>query len=176
MAQSTSPATPATPAGICRALALGLAVAWAGWCCLAEHRAALAGYDGRGRSTAMPVSWRPGLPAVERLAACLDAARAAMAQVEGSGGSRIVAFSSPADAGNAGDIGGSAFFRSRWAAYLMPERDVLAWDDPHAPAAAGWVIAFRQDLSDLSDSRGPREPRLEPAGRWPGCRLYRVRR
>ena len=176
MPQSTSPAAPATPADVCRALALGLAVAWAGWYCLAEHRAALAGFDGRERWAVMPISWRPGLPAVERLAACLDRARAAMSSAAGSEGSGAVAFSSPADAGNAGDTGGSAFFRARWAAYLMPERDVIAWDDPHAPAVADWAIAFRQDLSDLSDSRGPREPRLEPAGRWPGCRLYRVRR
>lgn len=158
MPESTSPAPPRTPAGACRALVLGLAVAWAGFGFLAEHRAALAGFDGRERWTHLPVSWRPGMPPVERLAACLDAARSALP------GGAAVAFSSPADAG------GSAFFRSRWAAYLMPERDVLAWDDPHAPVAAGWVIAFRQDLSD------PRDPRLEPAGRWPGCRLYRVRR
>jgi hypothetical protein len=131
-------------------LALGLLVAWAAAGFLHEVNAALASYDQRQRP-ARRQAWRFGSPEPARIARCVRGARR-----EVPPGSPV-AFASP-------DVPpGAAFQRWRWAAYLLPDRDVLPLGDP----AAGYAIACGMRLGD---------PRFEPVRPLPGGWLYRVRR
>ena len=133
---------------------LGLLVVWAAAGLLAEMSTALSSYDRRAQPTAFP-AWRFGAPEPRRLARCLQEARQAMPP--GS----IVAFASP-------DVPpGAAFERWRWAAFLLPDYDVVPADDPAALAVAQYAIAC---------DRRPAIPGAEPIRRLPSGRLYRVRR
>jgi len=135
-------------------LALGLLVAWAAAGFLHEVNVAVASYDQRDRP-ARRWAWRFGSPEPARLARCLETARR-----EVPPGSPV-AFTSP------DEPAGMAFERWRWAAYLLAERDVLSLNDPAAPPAAGYVIAYGMRLED---------PRFEPVRPLPWGWLYRVRR
>ena len=66
-----------------------------------------------------------------------------------------------ADASAGGD-----FYRWRWAAYLLPEYDVLAISDPKAGELARYLIAHRQPID---------HPRAEKIRQLTGCVLYRVK-
>ena len=101
-------------------LALGLLVAWAGAGFLREVNGALAGWDAREEIAEPPWLWRPGLGAPAELERCLAAARREIPP------GVVVAFSSP------DDPPGAAFFRWRWAAYLMPAHDVVQAGEPAA--------------------------------------------
>ena len=130
------------------------------WCVLsfsAEMGKVLGEWDRRAHSAHGPVTWRFGNPQLERLIACLDDVRHQVPP--GS----VIAFASPPGKEPAQR---NAFFRTRWAAYFLPEHDVLPLDDPAAPRLAGYVIDYRSGL-DL--------PQLELVARLRGCRLLKVR-
>jgi hypothetical protein len=136
-------------------LALGLLTAWAAAGFLQEVNEAVAGWDGRARKAAAPTAWRMGSAPTDDLSRCLREARKGMP----AGGA--VAFASPDDAPEA------ALRRWRWAAYFLPEHDVLPASDPAAARLAQYVIAYRTEIHD---------PRVEPVRRLPEGWLYRVER
>jgi hypothetical protein len=130
------------------------------WCALSlgvETRKALEGWDRRATSPRAPDTWRFGNPPLDRLIACLDDARGRVPP--GS----VIAFAPPAQPERRES---AAFFRTRWAAYLLPQHDVLPISDPGAPHVAEYVIDDRAGL-DL--------PRLELIAQLRGCRLFKVR-
>lgn len=137
---------------------LGLLLLWCALSFFAEMGKALGEWDRRAHSARGPRSWRFGNPQLERLIACLDGVRG---QVPAGS---VIAFASPAgqDPSQRND-----FFRTRWAAYFLPEHEVLPIDDPSAPRLAGYVIDYRVGL-DL--------PRLELVAQLHGCRLFKVRK
>lgn len=135
-------------------LALGLLAAWAAAGFLYEVNAAVDGWDGRAQAFGA-IPWRFGSPEPTALDRCLRQARKAIPP--GS----AVAFASPDDAPEA------ALRRWRWAAYLLPEDDVLQAGDPAAAQLARYAITFRTEIHD---------PRVEPVLRLPDGWLYRVKR
>jgi hypothetical protein len=131
------------------------------WCTLsfsAEMGKALGEWDQRAQSPRGPRLWRPDNPQLERLIACLDDVHPRVPP--GS----VIAFASPE---GQEPRQRNAFFRSRWAAYLLPEHDVLSIDDPSAPLLADYVIDYRAGLA---------LPQLELVAQLRGCRLLKVRR
>jgi len=136
----------------------GLLLLWCGLSFFAEMGKALGEWDWREQAPRGPRAWRFGNPQLERLATCLDDVRQRVPP--GS----IVAFASAA-----GPEGSerNAFFRARWAAWLLPEHEVLAIDDPSVPLLAEYAIDYRSGL-DL--------PQLELVAQLRGCRLLKVRR
>jgi hypothetical protein len=136
---------------VIRKLLLGLALAWAAWAFLAEVQGAAAGYDLRDRYHPSAIGWRFGIPQVARLSLCLEAARPLLPAGE------RVAFASRPD--------GDAFFRHRWAAYLLPEVDLVPWDDP-AGRSAHLLLSYSYPVDD---------PHLELTRRLPAGFLYRVK-
>lgn len=130
------------------------------WCALSfsgEMRKALEGWDRRAASPRGPRTWRFGNPQLDRLIACVDGVRSRVPP--GS----VIAFASPAQPEG---MERSAFFRTRWAAYFLPEHEILPIDDPGAPHVAEYVIDYRAGL-DL--------PRLALIAQLRGCRLFKVR-
>jgi hypothetical protein len=81
------------------------------------------------------VSWRIGSRPAERLRRCLDEAHGLLPR--GS----IVTFVSPPGALQAD------FFRSRWAAYLLPDLDVVTPAD--GPVGSRFLIAFQMRVERL---------------------------
>jgi len=147
---------------VIRKLLVGLALVWAGYAALRELSFALTGYDLRDRRPAVPLQWRFGMPAVDDLARFAAAARPLLPR-----GSRV-AFASPRTTG--GRAGDDAYFRARWAAYFLPEVDLV---DAGSSAAAGadYALGFRLPLS------GPRfQPRFERIATLPGGEVYRAAR
>jgi len=135
-------------------LALGLLALWAAAGFLYEVNAAVTGWDARDWAFEA-VPWRFGSPEPVALGRCLREARRTIPP--GS----AVAFAS-ADADPA-----LALARWRWAAYLLPEDDVLQAGDPAAARVARYAITFRTEIHD---------PRVEPLRRLPEGWLYRVKR
>lgn len=129
------------------------------WCTLsfaAEMREILRGWDGRLTSARGPRAWRFGNPQLDRLDACLDDVRGHVPP--GS----VIAFASTA---GQEEVERNAFFRARWAAFLLPEHEVFSIEEPSARHMAEYVIDYRAGL-DL--------PRLELAAQLRGCRLFKV--
>ena len=137
-----------------RKLILGLALVWTGFAFLAETRKSLERFDERQSRPSAPPYWRFGVRQLEDFEAFVAAARR-----EVPAGSRIAFASRPGP--NDAD-----FFRWRWAAYLMPEMDVLPLAMWEGGERAAYVLAFRREVED---------PRAEEIRRLPGGRLYRVR-
>lgn len=137
-----------------RRLILGFLVVWAGFAFLAEVKEAVAGYDARSRMWLDPFLWRLGMPQPEGLARCLAAADRKIPP-----GSRVV-FSSPPGEQDA------AFYRWRWAAYLLPAQHVIPPEQKDAGRLAEYFIAYGIRVDN---------PRIELIERLPGCRIYRVR-
>jgi hypothetical protein len=131
------------------------------WCALSfssEMGKALGEWDQRAQSPQGPRLWRSGNPQLERLIACLGDVRHQVPPGD------VIAFASPE---GQEPKQGNAFFRARWAAYLLPEHDVLPIDDPSALRLAGYAVDYRSGL-DL--------PQLELVAQLRGCRLFKVRR
>ena len=137
---------------VIRKLLLGLALAWAAWALLAEVQGAAAGFDLREHSRPSAIGWRFGIPQVARLELCLNAARPLLPP-----GGRV-AFASRPD--------GDAFFRHRWAAYLLPEVDLIPWEDPTGQQAP-LLLSYSYQMDD---------PRLRLKRRLPAGFLYEVGR
>jgi hypothetical protein len=129
------------------------------WCTLsfaAEMSTTLGSWDQRLTSPRGPRAWRVGNPQLDRLTACLDDVRRHVPP--GS----VLAFASTA---RQEELERNAFFRSRWAAYLLPEHEVLSIDDPSARHLAEYAIDYRAGLN---------LPRLELVAQLRGCRLFKV--
>ena len=136
-----------------RKLILGLAVAWCGVWFLRETGEALDGYDFRQQARSGPQTWRTGTPELARLERCLAGVR------ERVPAGRRIAFASPEEQSR------DDFFRWRWAAYDLPEHDLLFAQDPASLSAAEYLIDY---------GRGVHGSRLELLARLHGCRLYRI--
>jgi hypothetical protein len=137
-----------------RRLILVLFLAWSAFAFLAELAETFAGFDRRESERSDPIRWRFGVRQVGILEQCLAEARKEIPT--GS----VVAFASPEGPAAA------EFYRWRWAAYLLPEYDVLAVSDPKAGELARYLIAHRQPID---------HPRAEKIRQLTGCVLYRVR-
>ena len=128
-----------------RRLVLGLILAWSAAALARETAFALAGWRGRHDYRHAPVLWRFGTPQTDMLARCLDTANAA---VEPGSRLRLLA-------------GNEDFFRSRWAAYLLPAHDLLP--EYSRPEDADLVVALHaRTLPGAVVMGGP-----------PRCRLLR---
>jgi hypothetical protein len=134
-------------------LVLGGLAAWAAAGFLQEVNSAVAGWDGRGREDG-GLTWRFGAREPTDLAETLAAARAALPPAG------AVAFAVR------DDPPGNRMIAWRWAAYLLPDRDVLMIDDPAALGRATAVIAFRTEIHDT---------RLETVRQLPDGWLYLVK-
>lgn len=137
-----------------RRLILVLFLAWSAFAFLAEFADTFAGWDRRESERSDPIRWRFGVRQVGILEQCLAEARQEIPK--GS----VVAFASPQGPAAAD------FYRWRWAAYLLPEYDVLAISDPKAGELAQYLIAHRQPID---------HPRAEKIRQLTGCVLYRVK-
>jgi hypothetical protein len=135
-------------------LTLALAVAWGAWAVCAEVGRALTGWDRRTEAKPPVILWREGMPAVVQLRQFADAARPLLER--GS----VVAFHSPDDGP------GQQVFRGRWAAYLLPEVDIVLLTDPAARSLGRHLLAYGERLD---------HPRLALVRRLPGGWLYRIR-
>lgn len=129
---------------------LALALAWAGYAAVREVSAAVLGYRHRATRLESAITWRPGMPQVETLARFIAAARPLLPP-----GSIVVLASGEDDQG---------FFRYRWAAYLLPEFDLIPINHP-ARSEGQYLLAYRQKID---------HPRLEQIRRLPAGRLYRI--
>ncbi len=138
-----------------RRLILVLFLAWSAFAFLAELSETFAGFDRRESERADPIRWRFGVRQVEVLEQCLAEAR----QVIPPGS--VVAFASPEGPAAA------EFYRWRWAAYLLPEYDVLSISDPRAGELSQYLIAHRRQID---------HPRAERMRQLTGCVLYRIKR
>ena len=137
-----------------RRLILVLFLAWSAFAFLFELQAALAGFDGRETSRSDPIRWRFGTLQVRILEQCLAEAR----QIVPPGS--VIAFASPQGPG------GADFYRWRWAAYLLPEHDVIPLSEPRSGETAQYLVTHRQPIE---------HPRAELVQALTGCRLYRIR-
>jgi hypothetical protein len=131
---------------------LGLLVLWSGVSLLGEARGALTSWDARAQWETQPDAWRFGSPPVARLEVCLDAARRLVPP-----GSKLL-FAVP------GEPPDRALFARRWAAYLMPARNVFGPGE----GAARYILSWRLPLA------GPELAGARPVRQLPGCFLYEV--
>lgn len=138
---------------ILRRLVLGFLLAWSAFMFLAHLQKALANYDRRRVFLSDPVQWRFGMPQIEILQRCFDEARPLIPP--GS----VVLFTSPGPPE-------AEFFRWRWAAYGLPEHDVIQPGTPRAPEMAEYLISHQVPI---------RLPRAQPMKKLTGCQLFRVR-
>lgn len=134
-------------------LVLGFLLAWSAFAFLAELQEALEVYDRRSLHRSHPSVWQFGTPQVEILQQCLSQARALIPP-----GSVVVFTSSgPQDA---------EFYRWRWAAYALPEDDVIQPGTPRAAEMAQYLISHRVPIQ---------LPRAELVKALTGCQLFRIK-
>ena len=119
---------------------------------LAHLQKALADYDRRSVFLTDPVQWRFGTPQIDVLQRCFAEARPLIPP--GS----VVVFTSPGPQD-------AIFFRWRWAAYGLPEYDVIQPEIPQAAEMAEYLISHRVPI---------RLPRAKLVKRLTGCQLFRV--
>ena len=119
---------------------------------LAHLQKAFTNYDRRNVFYSDPVQWRFGMPQIEVLERCFAEARPLIPP--GS----VIVFTSPGPRE-------AEFFRWRWAAYGLPEYDVIQPDMPRAPELAEYLISHRVPI---------RLPRAKLVRKLPGCQLFRV--
>lgn len=136
-----------------RRLLLGFLLAWSAIAFLTELQEAIDGFDRRTVARSDPVLWRFGTVPVEILERCMTEARPLIPP--GS----VVIFTSPGP-----PI--SDFYRWRWAAYFLPEVDVIQPTQPDAGKIARYLISHRVPIEH------PRAELLKPLT---GCRLYQVK-
>lgn len=136
-----------------RRLVLGLLLAWSATIFLAELRESWDLYDRRVFLGGAPAGWRFGTQQVETVERCFAEARALI-----PAGS-VVLFISP----GAED---AQFFAWRWAAYEMPEHDVVQVSSPRAVETARFLISYQVSIQ---------HPRAQPMKALTGCELFRVK-
>jgi len=119
---------------------------------LAHLQKALADYDRRRVFFSDPVQWRFGMPQIDVLERCFAEARPLIPP--GS----VIVFTSPGPPE-------ASFFRWRWAAYGLPEHDVIQPEMRGAPAMAEYLISHRVPI---------RLPRARLMKQLNGCQLFRV--
>jgi hypothetical protein len=135
-------------------------VLFAGWAAVAlarEAGGALASWDAR-QINRPPCLWRLGMAPAERLRRCLDG-------VEGwlPANSTVIFVSPPGECG-------AEFFRWRWAAYLLPDLDVVLPDDVAGGKLAAYLIAYR------TEPVPPPGAHLVLVRQLDGGRLFRIHR
>ncbi|HET9209558.1 MAG TPA: hypothetical protein VFR03_04135 [Thermoanaerobaculia bacterium] len=135
-------------------LTVGVLAAWAGCAFLVELNRAVAAWDDREHFISA-WGWRFESPETGALIRSLDVAVKAIPP------GAPVAFTAP------DDPPGVEFEAWRWAAYLMPDHDVLSVKDPEAGGVARYAIAYKTEIHN---------PRAEPMLRLPDGWLYRVKR
>lgn len=135
-----------------RRLVLGFLLAWSAFVFLAHLQKALAGFDRRSIYLSDPVQWRFGMPQTAILERCFAEARPLIPP--GS----VVVFTSPrAEMAD--------FYRWRWAAYFLPEQEVIQPETPRAAETAEYLISHRVPI---------RLPRARLMQQLTGCQLFRV--
>ena len=135
-------------------LLIGFLLAWSAFAFLWELQETLETYDRRSvRQASHPGLWHFGTPQVEILQKCLAEARTLIPP--GS----VVVFTSPGPPD-------TDFFRWRWAAYALPEYDVIQPVTPRASETARYLISHRLPIQ---------LPRLELVKALTGCQLFRVK-
>ena len=154
-------------------LALALGLAWGGWAACVEVGRALAGYDGRAQARSGVIGWREGMPQVVRFRSFVEEARPRGPAGRPGGGTTPPAGARPHEVRRGGvvftspdDGAGQQFFRRCWAAYLLPEVDVIPLSDPAAQERGQFLLAYGERID---------HPRLEMVRRLPGGWLHRVR-
>ncbi|PYQ66564.1 MAG: hypothetical protein DMF53_03355 [Acidobacteria bacterium] len=135
-------------------LILGGLAAWAACAFLVELNRAVAAWDDR-EHVDPALGWRFETPETAALSRSLDVARQAIPP------GAAIAFTAP------DDPPGVELEAWRWAAYLMPDHDVLSVNDAEAGQIAQYAIGFRKEI---------RHPRAELMLRLPDGWLYRVKR
>lgn len=119
---------------------------------LAHLQEAFTNYDRREVFFSDPVQWRFGMPQIDVLERCFAGARPLIPP--GS----VIVFTSPGPRE-------AEFFRWRWAAYGLPEYDVIQPDMPRAAEMAEFLISHRVPI---------RLPRAKLVRKLPGCQLFQV--
>ena len=135
-----------------RRLVLGFLLVWSAFMFLAHLQKALADYDRRSVFFSDPVQWRFGMPQIDVLERCFAEARPLIPP--GS----VIVFTSPGPEE-------ARFFRWRWAAYGLPEYDVIQPETPRAAEMAEYLISHRVPI---------RLPRVKLVKKLSGCQLFRV--
>lgn len=136
-----------------RRLVLGFLVAWSAALFLGELRESWELFDKRTFLGGTAAFWRFGTAQTANVEKCFAEARAIVPK------DSVVIFMSP----GAED---SQFFAWRWAAYSMPEHDVVQVASPNAVRTARYLIAYDMPVD---------HPRAVPLKDLTGCRLYRVK-
>jgi hypothetical protein len=138
-------------------LVLVLFVGWAAVTLARATGATLAVWDAR-QINRPPCVWRLGMAPAERLRRCL-------AGVEGRlPPDTVTVFVSPPG------TCGAEFFRWRWAAYLLPDLDVVSPDDAAGRTVASHLIAYR------TEPVPPPGAHLVLVRQLEGGRLFRIHR
>jgi hypothetical protein len=132
---------------------LAAALIWAALGFLVEVQRALASFDQRGDERSAPALWRLGMRPPARLASCLEAV------------DRTLPAEAPITLVSPDGPGQPRFFRWRWAAYLLPNRDVLDFDPQAGVAPTGYFVVLQAPNAQAG---------LVPLVRRPGCVLYRA--
>jgi hypothetical protein len=138
---------------ILRRLLLGFLLVWSAFVFLAHLQRALADFDRREVFLSDPVQWRFGTPQTEVLRRCLAEARPLLPP--GS----VVVFTSP-------KAEMADFYRWRWAAYWLPEQDLIQPESPRAAETAEYLISHQVPIQ---------LPRAKLMKQLHGCQLFRVR-
>jgi hypothetical protein len=135
-------------------------VLFVGWAAVTLARATgdtLAGWDAR-EVNRPPCAWRLGMAPAERLRRCLSGVEGWLPP------DTVVVFVSPSGSC------GAEFFRWRWAAYLLPDLDVVSPDDIAGRKAASYLIAYRTEPAP------PPGAYLVLVRQLDGGRLFRIHR
>jgi hypothetical protein len=135
-------------------LTVGVLTAWAACAFLIEMNRAVAAWDDREHFIGA-WGWRFESPETAALIRSLDVARTAIPP------GTVIAFTAP------DNPPGVEFTAWRWAAYLMPDHDVLSVNDPEAEQIAQYAIGYQREIH---------HPRAELILRLPDGWLYRVKR
>jgi hypothetical protein len=137
---------------ILRRLVLGFLLVWSAFVFLVHLQKALTDYDRRSVFLSDPVQWRFGMPQIDVLQRCFAEARPLIPP-----GSEVVFTSPKAEQAD--------FYRWRWAAYALPEHDVIQPETGGAAEMAEYLISHRVPI---------RLPRAKLVKRLTGCQLFRV--
>jgi hypothetical protein len=122
---------------------------------MSECRAAAASWSHR-QANVLPNRWQLGSAPVSRLERCLAGVEGLLPR------DSVVLFASPD-----GPVA-APFFRWRWAAYLLPDLNVVAPRDEDGERAAAYAIGYHLEPTP------PPHSHLDLSRQMDGCRLYRI--